>query len=256
MDARLAHDLQLLYDKDISHDDEEELLGYLRHVGYHRLSIYTVDAGDFADVKRKYIFDKRLRILFLDMLEVIENSVKSVMCYHLGSQFDSHTWYVEPEVYADRFAEKRLQYITDTTGTLRKHDVTTKKYFSNNPDADHLPEYIFLDKLTFGELIYMFRDLKTTYKKEISNYYGINYKLFENWIDCLRYLRNLCSHYEPVYFRKMLYAVKGYARDDTIGRRNACASYMLLISLFEKILMPNYSWSDKVFGLMEKFDIT
>ena len=190
------------------------------------------------------------------MLEVIENSCKSVLCSHIWDIHKNNLWYTNLDTYIPKYAHKRLLDIDKTTNVLKKNDVTSKKYFKENPHEKYLPEYIFFDKLTFWWLIFLFKDLKTPTKKSIARHYWVNYLLLENRIDCLRYLRNLCSHYEPIFFRKMLYAIKWFEVEESIWSRNTCGTYFLLVWLMQKIIMPNYNRNSKVHTLMEKFSIS
>ncbi len=256
MQKRLEQDMKLLQYKWIIISDEKEVLWYLQKIGYHRLSVYTYNTNDFATIKSRYIFDKRLRTLVMDMLEVIENSIKSIIYYHLWDQFDSHIRYTEQNIYNQQYATQRLAKIQEITKQLSENDQLAKKYFRENPWEVYLPDYIFFDKLTFGELIYIFRDFDIEHQKVISGYYGLNYQVFDNRIVALRYFRNLCSHFEHIYNRTMVYAVKWYGIVDSIWNNNRFISYFLIISIFQKILIPNYTRSDKVIELLNKFSIS
>ena len=82
----------------------------------------------------------------------------------------------------DNYQKKSREYILDIEKRLKKYDSTVKRYFSKNTTEVHIPDYIFFDKLTFGEIVAIFRDLKTVYRKAIASYYGVNYKVFDSWI--------------------------------------------------------------------------
>ena len=82
-------------------DDNKKALGYLRTIGYYRLSGYayvfrqvmpdgTVDNAfepnsHFQDIKALYMFDKKLRQLALDALERIEVAMRVRIADRLGS---------------------------------------------------------------------------------------------------------------------------------------------------------------------------
>lgn len=257
MNSKIQEQIQLLQDKWFTITDQEKVLWYLEKVWYHRLSPYFKNAsGDIERVIGLYIFDKRLRLLILDMLEVMENAIKSIMINYIGSLFDNKNRYLDIKLYEDKYIAERLGFIGNKTVERKANDATVKNYFSRNPQSEILPDYIFFDKLTFGELIKIYRDLKIEYKKIISEYFWINVRIFENRIFSLKYLRNLCSHYENVFNKTMITNIKSEMIEEMFGNVNRFIWYFALLSVFNKVLIPNFNRYSKIIELMTKFSIT
>ncbi len=257
METRIQNDLKMFQDRGLVIHDMDKILWYLKKVGYHRLSAYfEVSWWDSELLISYYIFDKRLRLLILDMLEVVENALKSVMYYHLGENFKTNHWYLMEGIYIDTYWEQRMAFIDQKTEEFKKNDISTKNYFNKFPIEKYLPDYLFFDKLTFWELIKTFQDLQIAYQKQVTNYYGVNVKVFYNWITALKHLRNLCSHYEYVFNRTMTFTVMGYGIKDSLWSVNSFISYLMILSIFQKILIPSYNRSSKICDLMVKFNIS
>ncbi len=97
--------LEILKSRGLQIDDEKNALGYLRSIGYYRLSGYFysfrqfdpqnpnsrldrfITDTRFGDVKSLYMFDKKLRQLALDALERIEVALRVNIAHTLG-QYD------------------------------------------------------------------------------------------------------------------------------------------------------------------------
>lgn len=101
--------LKLLKARGMQVDDNAAALDYLERIGYYRLSGYwypmrQIDKEEsehqkapvrsdrflpgsrFEDAVRLYVFDKKLRLLALDVLERIEMAVRADVAYVLGKR--------------------------------------------------------------------------------------------------------------------------------------------------------------------------
>lgn len=119
-----SQQLELLKNRGLIFEDEQKALGYLKTIGYYRLSGYLysfrqVDAQNsnrkldgfigsshFEDVKNLYMFDKKLRQLALDALERIEVALRVNISYSLGRY--SPTAYLEAQYFDDNFNSWQL----------------------------------------------------------------------------------------------------------------------------------------------------
>ena len=94
--------LELLKERGLIVENEQKALGYLKTIGYYRLSGYLysfrqfdsrnpkykldsfIEDSQFDDVKELYMFDKKLRQMALDALERIEVALRVNISYSLG----------------------------------------------------------------------------------------------------------------------------------------------------------------------------
>ena len=267
MNKKIERQLKKLEDMWFAIPDQEKTLWYLEKVGYHRLSPYfKISDTNIDKAISYYIFDKRLRFLILDMLEVIENAIKSIIINYIWESFSHNDRYMNKELYQDstiinrqwieeNIAEKRLEFIHKKIEEWKSTDRKVKDFFIYNATSK-LPDYIFFDKLTFWELVKTYKDLKLEHKKTIAEYFWINGMIFEDWIYSLKYLRNLCSHYENIFNKKMTISIRSELILELIWNQNTFISYFCILSVFNKLLIPNFDWWKKVIELMQKFSIS
>jgi abortive infection bacteriophage resistance protein len=85
--------IDLLKSRGLVVADDGKLEYYLKNISYYHLSIYFkhfqkddifYKGTNFEDVLRIYIFDNKLRLLLLELLERIEKSFKCRMAYELS----------------------------------------------------------------------------------------------------------------------------------------------------------------------------
>lgn len=232
--------------------DEEKIIWYLRGVWYYRLrkyfDVFEDKDRDFQEVINCYLFDKNLRVLSLNMIESIEVFIKNIFILQIGNS------YIEESVYNERRREKRINFIEEKTKELQKKDPEVsgilKKY--NILDAE-----IFINKLTFWEIIRFVEDLNTQEKLKFSSEISIKWTILQNWLDCLVYLRNMCSHWENIFNKNMIKTVKWRDIEQIVWvwNNNAFISYFLVLSVFRENLITNYKWEEKVFQKMKQYDI-
>jgi len=145
------------------------------------------------------------------------------------------------------FIQEKLLY-------YKEHDSEIKKWIIKQEKINS----ILIDKLNFWEIYKVFCDLKEEYQYRVIDYYKIDTRLFWNWFLCFVYLRNLCSHWENVFNRKMTFSIK--AREILklfrINTNNYFISYFMLLSLMRMKLISNHQWEEKIFCSFKKYWIT
>ncbi|MCZ1075707.1 Abi family protein [Rhodococcus sp. A5(2022)] len=107
--------------------DPDRARRYLRHIGYYRLSPYTIpfqDGGSdhlfregtaFDDVLDLYAFDRALRLLVIDALERVEVAVRAALTDHMSTTYDDPHWYTDSDHFHHRGKHAKLLNIVQDT---------------------------------------------------------------------------------------------------------------------------------------------
>lgn len=232
--------------------DEQKVIWYLRWVWYFRLkryfNIFENKNRDFQDVIHCYLFDKNLRFLNLNIIESIEILIKNLFILNFWENYNN--W----SIYDDKYVVQRLKFIEEKILELSKKDRQVQKILN---DSQKLNGEIFINKLTFWEIIRCIQDLKKEYKLLLSQIIWIKLTLLENWLDCLVYLRNLCSHWENIFNKKMIKSIEWKKIFELFWseNNNRFIAYFTVISIFKASLIPNYNWEEQVFRKMKQYNI-
>src|SRR5688572_27548305 len=97
-------------------ENEAEAAHYLKHISYYRLGPYLrafqlpnkrpdhvfKPGTRFQDALKLYIFDRELRLIFLDVLERIEVSIRTCISNHMSETHGPH-WFLQPNHFAPGF---------------------------------------------------------------------------------------------------------------------------------------------------------
>jgi hypothetical protein len=102
-----------LADRGLDIPDPDRARRYLRHIGYYRLSPYTIPfqrghpdhllrvGTAFDDVLDLYVFDRALRLLVMDALERVEVAVRAALTDHMSTTYADPHWYMNVAHFRD-----------------------------------------------------------------------------------------------------------------------------------------------------------
>ena len=109
----IEEQIELLRLRGLIIDDENKLKKYLSHISYYHLSAYfksfqklpTDNFKDnviFEDILNIYVFDKKLRLLLLDILEIVEKSFKCKLIAKIAIASGNSHWILDVSLFQDQ----------------------------------------------------------------------------------------------------------------------------------------------------------
>lgn len=202
-------------------DDPQYAEYWINLIGYYRLKGYlhplrkthkdengkTVAESAFKDNAKiehaisLYLYDKQLRLLMLDAIEVIEVAVRTAMCEIVGNKdVAAHT---VQSLLRDSAHNPNPQGITPHEAWLAKVNTTLAK--SNSEGLNHLknkyapplPIWAVSETWDFGTMSMFFSYLKSEHQKPLAQMFGFsrNSDRFSSWLHRINVARNVCAHH-------------------------------------------------------------
>lgn len=176
-------------------------------VNYYRLSAYTLSykTGDsyyddvtIENIYSLYSFDRRLRLLLLEVLEPIEIAFRQHIAYY-------HTLKYGPMGYTIAKNFNNLNYHKDFMDALHREINRSKEIFISDHKAKgkEMPFWVAIEILPFGVLSKLYKNLKLPEQKKIASEYGVPFDYISSWLYSLSTIRNICAHYGRLYNRKL-----------------------------------------------------
>lgn len=258
-----SEQIALLKKRGLIIDNDGEVLKILQNVNYYRLSAYYLpfqnrkdifDKGtEFSTIFSLYKFDRNLRILFLDVIELIEISLRSKISYHLVHNYGPFK-YLDKTIYERRF--KFDKWVTKLKNDIHKtHEIFVNEYFKKYSDTS-LPIWMAIEIISFGELSILYKYMLRHDRQKIAkDIYNIDEKAMVSWVHSLVYIRNLCAHHSRLWNRNLSVAPQILKSDQTwdgINNRKVFA-----VVLMCKHLCPDLSywekWIYKLLALIKKY---
>lgn len=275
--------LEQLRERGLQVEDRAAALGYLKRLGYYRLSGYWyplreidrtasarqnrpvrddrfVPGSRFEDVVKLYVFDKKLRLLALDALERIEMAVR-VDVAHLLGQRDPRA-HENPDCLHGKFARRPFKAGPDKGKT--EHDLWLVKYSSllhrarKEPFVAHhmahygsLPIWVAIEVLDFGALSKLFSGMAHEDQETIAAIYGApTGKAFAQWLRSLNFIRNVSAHHSRLWNINVVEistVPEGWSKELKPSRP---FFYFCLIQQLMRVICPNSSWGDRYKALL------
>ena len=183
---------------------------FLKHLNYYRFSGYGLvfekekhvfyEGTTFENIQAAYNFDRDLRDLITESLEVIELDLRSNIAYSFGQVYEAFG-HVDAVNFFRGF--NHLKWIKKLHNeTSRSSELFVKHYRYTYDEFPDLPIWVATEIISFGGLSHMYSGMQTDDQKIISNRYGLQPKTLESWMHHLVYTRNLCAHHSRIWDRK------------------------------------------------------
>ncbi|MFK4299067.1 abortive infection bacteriophage resistance protein [Arthrobacter sp. GAS37] len=265
--------------------DASRAARYLRHIGYYRLSPYTIpfqqgrpdhlfrEETAFDDVLDLYVFDRALRLLVMDALERVEVAVRAALTDHMSTAYGDPHWYVDPARFQhrDRHAgllrivrdtcAERLRGSPDAGEDSLVHRSALEHYLTTYGSPDLPPSWLMVETLTIGQLTSVYRNLGLrSDRTAVARSIGLTAPVLESWLQSYVRLRNICAHHGRLWNVGLgVYpaiptspAVSWLRGEDALPERSRKRLYPVLVSPQSVLdaVSPRSSWARRLHSLV------
>lgn len=213
--------LQLWSDRGLIIPDPARAERYLRHIGYYRLSPYTIpyqvkrgreshefrDNTSFDQVLDLYVFDRQLRLVVLDAVERVEVAVRAlvtdVMSEHAGPQ-----WYTDPGNFISttkhswligevaKQSRTQLEREPEADVDQVNHKSALEHYLTTYGTPELPASWVMMEMLTIGQLQRLFSNIRDRrWKSDVARSLGLQAPVLESWLKTYVRIRNICAHH-------------------------------------------------------------
>lgn len=243
--------MQLLEDRGVVFDNKSKAEEILLDVGYYRLGFYAfpfertfpnihnrshryVAGTTFKSIYDLYRFDTQLRRLLLNALDRIEVNLRSRITYIVSNHYvDSPTWFVDRAIMKPSFVASFRDKVYSTmleNPVLKRHH---NKYINDK----YAPAWKTLEFMTLGNLTALYQAIKDPeVKKKIASEYGCSLKVFINYLETIRVIRNKCAHGGCLYNMELAKGIKTTpAGIGSADRHNIKGAYLVIKYMLGRI---------------------
>ncbi len=269
--------IELLKNRGLIFNDEENEKHYLQHIWYYRLTWYFKFFQDketnifkewitFKQVLDLYIFDRKLRLLTLDAIEKIEISLKANINDFMTENFWMF-WYLDEKLFSLEKEENKKIYqnfIKIIKNIQKKEKSIFIKEFFKKYDEKYIPSWMLFEELTILNISTIFNILKSDYPKEISKSYNIYYIDLRKWLNLLVHIRNISAHHSRLWNNNLLIKPRiedvifknKFKLEKLNNWKEVISNYYnatLIINYILKIINPNLWWLEYLEELFKEY---
>ena len=217
-----ADQLQKLEDAGLIIEDPTTAEAFLRHLNYYRFSGYGlafetkrhhyVEGTTFEQIRQAYEFDRVLRDLVYESMEVIELDIRTSVAYTFGETYQAFGHSLNSNFYTAhkhagsakaKEAFNHKQWYGSLKGEIKRSSEKFVEHFETKyiefPD---LPIWVATETMSFGTLSRMIEGMKKPDVKRISSRYKLQPLDFISALHHLVYVRNLCAHHARLWDRE------------------------------------------------------
>lgn len=194
--------------------DETTAELFLQHINYFRFSGYAlafeqtrhvfISGTTFEQVRLAYEFDRALRDLVTESLEVIELDLRTAVA-HTFSQTHGPFGHTAASNFMTVFDHPKREYthadwLEKLQGEVRRtRNLFIDHYKEHYQEYPDLPIWESTEIMSFGALARMYRGMKKEDQKRVSSRYGLQPATLASWILHLVYVRNICAHHARLW---------------------------------------------------------
>ena len=218
----ISKQLQKLEDAGLFIEDTAAAESFLRHLNYYRFSGYGlafertrhqfVSGATFEQIRHAYEFDRALRDLVYESMEVIELDIRTTVAYTFGETYqafghsDANNFYNVTKQAAGAKAQAAFNHKqwhsslkSETKRSSERFIQHFKTKYSEHPD---LPIWVATEIMSFGTLSRMIEGMLKPDLKRIASHYKLQPLTFISCLHHLVYVRNLCAHHARLWDRE------------------------------------------------------
>ncbi|WP_058501210.1 Abi family protein [Legionella israelensis] len=271
----LHEQIDLLKKRGLQIPDNQNCLHHLSMVSFYRLSAYIrpfeVDHQthcinpeiSFDDVWSLYVFDRELRLLFLDAIERIEVAFRTSLVNVMAERYGAW-WYLNADLFKSSWSQTNPrtnrspneEFIreVDVLCKQKTAESSIKDYFKKYGSPELPPCWMLFEYLSFGKCTSLFRFLKNRQDKiGISSLFKLHASVVESSIEALRYTRNLCAHHSRLWDRWFVVKPKQFKELQNANcRPGTLKEQIVLIELFHSVVSPSSSWKERLYNLFSQ----
>jgi abortive infection bacteriophage resistance protein len=271
----ISQQLALLSSRGLIITNKLQAAHWLEYIGYYRLSGYWryfyqdpiiathafKSETNFETLIEHYEFDRNLRILVLDGVERIEVAIRAAISNVLCQKYGGH-WFLERNNFKNNFNfDEFIKKIKIETNYEERggNNPIFKSYYKKYQFPELPPSWMLAEGLTFGTWSKIYAFLASDKdKKEIAKKFALPWAVFQSWIHCICFVRNLCAHHAILGFRKFhiepLKPKNWQAREQAYFKNyHSLYVQLVLVQHFLKIISPDNDWADRLKTLLLKY---
>lgn len=251
--------IEILKERGVIISDEEEFSTFLSNVNYYKFKNYLkyFEIGkdlykncNVEEVIDLYYFDRELRNITLLYLEKIEIAIKTKIAYLIGEKYGAFGHLNKDNFYPTFNFEDYIEKISKLEKNSKEEFI--KNYFFIYDEEKHVPIWILIDIIPFGNISIMYEYMFNKDKKQISKKFDVNKEDFESWLKNITLLRNFSAHNSVIWNKK----INSVARESKKWKQNIkwdkISGMIFLLDYLVKQINPKFS-SERLHILLSNF---
>ncbi|KNG79688.1 abortive infection protein [Mycoplasma sp. HU2014] len=275
--------IEILKSRGLVIEDNQQVIEILKQENYYNIingykDLFLNDNKNnkecttFDEIYSLFLFDRELRSIILKYILLFERDFKTIMSYNFSQKYNIENRvdsYLYPQNYREDYVDV-LNFISTVNNIITSKSQKTPYIKHYIQQYGHVPLWVVVNIMSFGNMSFMFKILKDSDKNYITLFYLNRYlkeydikndkirlksESFSSGIKILHIARNICAHEERIYnttFNRM--AVNDIS--NVIDYKISSKLRLIIIFMFLKITLTSKHFSSlkkEILDLFNKF---
>jgi abortive infection bacteriophage resistance protein len=198
--------IYILKSRGILVNDELAAIEVLKNVNYYNFTGYMYQFKDgsgydnisFEKVYEIYKFDTEIKNMLSNYINEIEQKLKTRIAYEIANFYKDEPYILDrPDFFADSSEYRKL--ITEFQRTVENNKNIPFVIHHQKKYSGKFPIWVAIELFTLGNLAYLYKNMNSRIKKNISRQFNVSPSTFLNWLSNLRVTRNFIAHNMRLY---------------------------------------------------------
>ncbi|RDU69450.1 Abi family protein [Helicobacter cholecystus] len=218
--------IQILKSRKLMITDEDQAIEFLKKVHYYRLSAYFIpfqypknsdqkdifkDNVTFEDIANLYNFDAELRELFFSYVSDFEIILRAQLSHIHTKKYNPFGYMEDPHSLKRELRIKDIflfyEFISQANKEKQRSHEEFIEHIKKKYKINDLPLWVLVEILSFGAMSKFFKLMQLPEQLEFLEFLemkDIRVNVFENWLESLAYVRNICAHHGRLWNKNLV----------------------------------------------------
>jgi abortive infection bacteriophage resistance protein len=251
----------------IVHSSDPAAIHILETIGYYRLSAYFYaykivnrteknfkNEVSIEDIVSLYSFDRELRLLVLDPIEMIEIALRAALTNVMSLKYGSH-WYLEEQHFTRNINFNRFLEEVEQSCKTKKEEFL-KHYYAQYKFPSYPPSWMMMECLSLGTITQLLMNIRIPDdKKAICSLFTYHPTVMESWFNAILYTRNLCAHHSRFWNRWFVRTpIHPHSGKITGPKHSFCEQASIIATMMAPIHPEKMvEWKNKLYQLFLRY---
>lgn len=203
----IEEQLEILEKRGLIIENRDRAIETLRNVNYYTLTGYLFPfkksniyqkSTSMNLAIRLYHFDNEIRNVLTALMVEAEEKLKTRIAYNIAIAHSD-----DPLIYTDvnyfKSANDHSHFMADFQSNVRNNREVSFVKHHIQKYRSQFPIWVAVNLFTLGNLKYLYKNIPSRDRKNISREFNVSPKTLDGWIDTLRILRNKLAHNMRLY---------------------------------------------------------
>lgn len=250
--------------------NRDTLIQRLTVVHYYRLSGYLYpyrkpddsykDGTTLDLIWAHYLFDRKLRLLTMDVIGRIEIALRTQLAYHFSHDVGPFA-YTDPKHLPQLSPEEHKEWLEKLKIQMNRSREEFMVHFNRKYGDEHSmpPAWMLVELMSMGALIKFYQGSNLELQKKVSAVFDVDRRVLKSWLHAMKLVRNICAHNGRLWNSQIDYHVllpegKSNAAWKKIESLRTKRIFMHLTALrfLLRTASPMSDWTIKLKGLFDE----